>query len=89
MKSILHLSLHRDYFEKIANGTKRSEDRELKPYWRKRLDRRRFDLIQFRNGYPADAPEMLVECRGIRREPQNSRHAIRLGRVLAIQRGEP
>ena len=91
MKSILHLTLHRKFFAKIADGTKRTEYREQKPYWRKRLEGRSYEVIKFRNGYASDAPEMLVEFRGVRRQWKNgqARYAIRLGRVLAIKRWKP
>jgi hypothetical protein len=38
----------------------------------------------FRNGYARDAPEMLVEFRGVRRDGTD--YAIRLGRILKIKR---
>jgi hypothetical protein len=68
MTKILHLTLHREFFAAIAAGKKRTEYRKAKPYWKKRLEGRDYDLVKFRNGYAADAPEMLVEFRGIRRE---------------------
>ena len=51
----------------IAAGTKRIEYRRRTPYWRRRLEGRRYDTIQFRNGYATKAPEMLVEWCGIRK----------------------
>jgi hypothetical protein len=41
-------------------------------------------LAAFRNGYAADAPEMLVEYRGLRRD--GKRYVIQLGRVLKTKR---
>jgi hypothetical protein len=35
---VLYLTLHRELFEAIAAGTKKTEYREDKPYWRSRLD---------------------------------------------------
>lgn len=67
MKSILHLNLHREYFAAIANRTKRIEYRDQTPYWRTRLENRKYDVISFRNGYATRAPEMLVEFCGVRR----------------------
>ena len=64
---ILHLNLRREFFAQIAAKTKRVEYREQKPYWRKRLEGREYDVIQFRNGYATNAPEMLVEFKGLRR----------------------
>lgn len=96
--SILHLNLHREFFAQIAVITKRIEYRSRTPYWRRRLEGRRYDAIQFRNGYAAQAPEMLVEFRGLRRygKGRNASYAIRpplaparqvrLGRILQIKR---
>jgi hypothetical protein len=50
MPEILHLTLKREYFAQIAKGQKRTEYREQKPYWRKRLEGRKFNAILFRNG---------------------------------------
>ena len=55
---------------------------------RKRLEGRKYDVIKFRNGYAPDAPEMLVEFRGLRRKGKGrlAQYAIQLGRVLEIKR---
>ncbi len=84
--SVLHLNLHREFFAAIADGAKKTEYRTRTPYWRTRLEGRRYDLIKFRNGYATKAPEMLVQFRGLRRiskwgKPQ---YAILLGRILRI-----
>jgi hypothetical protein len=36
-KSILHLTVKKEWFDKIKSGRKRTEYREIKPYWTKRL----------------------------------------------------
>jgi hypothetical protein len=84
----LHLNLHREFFDAIAAQTKRIEYRARTPYWKKRLENRRYKFIQFRNGYATLAPEMLVEFRGVKKirkwgEPY---YAISLGRMLKIKR---
>jgi hypothetical protein len=86
--AILHLNLHRDFFAEIAAGEKRTEYRERTPYWAKRLEKRHYDLIKFRNGYATKAPEMLVEYLGFRRCSVKGKphYAIRLGRVLKVTR---
>ena len=40
---ILHLTLLRKWFEKIASGEKTKEFREIKSYWTKRLENREYD----------------------------------------------
>ncbi len=88
MTEVLHVTLHRKWFADIASKKKRIEYREQKPYWRKGLERRKYDAIEFRNGYAPDAPEMLVEFRGLRRKGKGrkARYAILLGRILEIKR---
>jgi ASC-1-like (ASCH) protein len=87
-QSILHLTLKREFFAAIAAGKKKTEYRDRKPYWKKRLEGRNYDVIQFRNGYASDAPEMLVEHRGLYETRKNGRpqYAIRLGRILRVTR---
>ena len=87
-KRILHLSLEREWFDDIALGVKRFELRKHKPYWTKRLEGRDFDVVKFRNGYASDAPEMIVEYRGLGRDgpARNADYAIKLGKVLKITR---
>ena len=59
--AVLHLNLHREFFARIASGEKTTEYRDRTEYWKTRLEKRQYDVIQFRNGYATDAPEMLVE----------------------------
>ena len=85
---ILHLNLHREFFAAIAAKTKRIEYRARTPYWKQRLENRKYKFIQFRNGYATLAPEMLVEFRDVKKirkwgEPY---YAIALGRILKIKR---
>ena len=88
MSEILHLNLHREFFDAIAHKRKRIEYRKRSPYWRKRLEDRNYDAILFRNAYAKDAPEMLVKFRGFRRygKGRTAYYAIRLGRISKIRR---
>src|SRR3974390_35737 len=78
----------RQYFAQIAARTKRTEYREVSRYWKSRLEGREYDKILFRNGYARNAPEMLVEFRGVHRygKGRSARYAIRLGRILKVKR---
>ena len=78
---VLHRDLHRDFFAKIAAGTKRTEYRDFSPHWRNRLEGKKYDVIQFCNEYARNAPEMLVEFRSIRRYRigRGGYHSITLG----------
>ena len=66
---ILHLTLHRKWFDEIAAGNKVFEYREIKPYWTKRLMKngkfREFNGIYFVNGYGSHRPNMRVKFLGI------------------------
>lgn len=90
-QAILHLNLHREFFAQIAARTKRIEYRNQTPYWRKRLEGRKYDVIEFRNGYATKAPVMVVEFRGLRRygKGRNAYYAIRLGKILTLKRWRP
>ena len=79
---ILHLNLYRKYFDQILKGEKTTEYREVTPYWSKRLEGRYYDVIKFRNGYRKDAPEMIVEYKGIVVDDLYGRYAIQLGKIL-------
>lgn len=84
----LHLNLHREFLAAIADRTKRIEYRRRTPDWKTRLENRKYDVILFRNGYTTKAPEMVVECRGLRWIKKSGRnvYAIRLGRISKIKR---
>jgi len=63
---ILHLTLHRTWFDLIASGNKTMEYRQDTAYWHKRIFNddgwnRRFDEIHFRNGYGKHRPLMVTE----------------------------
>jgi hypothetical protein len=75
-KRILSLNLMREYFDAIADGTKKTEFREYKAYWRTRLKGREYDEIHFRNGYSAKAPFMRVQFRGARKPEDSPRDRI-------------
>ena len=80
MKKVLHLNLYRKYFDQILKGEKTTEYRDITPYWSKRLEGRHYDVIKFRNGYRKDAPEMVVEYKGM--YISDSEFAIILGNIL-------
>lgn len=76
---ILHLTLHKEWFDEIREGTKDEEFRIAKPYWVKRLRGKKFDVVHFRNGYSRLSPEMWVECLGI--EEEEGYFVIKLGKI--------
>ncbi|MGE5521790.1 MAG: ASCH domain-containing protein [Candidatus Dadabacteria bacterium] len=89
--NILHLTIKRQYFLEILEGLKKEEYREDKEYWAERLEgkEKSFTHILFKNGYNTDAPEMLVECKGIQLEIWKYKDiheefvwVIKLGKIL-------
>jgi hypothetical protein len=86
-RRVLSLNLMREYFDAIADGTKKTEFREYKPYWRTRLEGREYDEIHFRNGYSAKAPFMRVQFRGARKRKSNRgiEFVIALGNILELK----
>ncbi len=78
MKRILHLTLHKEWFDLINSGQKTEEFRSNTPYWNKRLDGKTFDEIHFRNGYAKNARKMVVEWKGVK-----GKYAIQLGKVIS------
>lgn len=81
---VLHLTLHREFFDAIVEGKKKTEYRDDTRYWRARLLDRAYSEVHFRNGYATGAPFMRVQCLGIRKDKSGD-FAIRLGKVLQIK----
>ena len=69
---ILHLTVKKKWFDKIASGEKKVEYREIKDYWisrlcisykvasKKMLEFKKYDEIHFKNGYSKKVPFMRV-----------------------------
>ncbi len=82
---VLHLTLHKKWFDEIKAGEKKEEYREAKQYWLKRLfdekgKPKEFDVIKFRNGYNKNSRKMFVKFLGLKRN--TSKIIIKLGRIL-------
>ena len=70
----------------IQSGEKKEEYREIKPYWIVRLTNqkvnclshshlwefKKYDAIEFINGYNPNSPRFLIECKGIELGEGNS-----------------
>ena len=87
VSKILHLTLHRQWFDLILSGEKTEEYREDKEFWRRRLENQRYDEIHFRNGYARDARWMRVELFDITRGEWGDSpvFVLKLGRILETQ----
>ena len=83
---------------------KTTEYREYKPYWVRRLLKKKFDEVHFRNGYSKNSPFMKVVCKGITVVPPTGlplfkpvngeklngwQFAIALGTILELKYNKP
>ncbi len=86
-RKVLAMTLNREPFDAIIAGVKKTEYRENKAYWRKRLIGIRYEEVHFRNGYATKAPFMRIEYRGVWKygSGRSSYFGIRLGRILEIK----
>lgn len=69
---VLHLTITKKWFDMIASGEKKEEYRDKKVYWETRLffnsdsgQPRRWDYIEFKNGYNSTSPKIKVRFEGI------------------------
>ena len=82
---ILHLTLHRKWFDEVRSGEKKEEYRRTTKYWRSRLLNKQYDEIRFVNGYGRNRPFMRVEYLGIREwSPADIIFVIHLGKILEV-----
>ena len=78
---ILNLTLKREFFDQILIGEKTIEYREIKPFWA-RLEKKKYSLVKFRNGYNANSPVLICECKGIRKKDM---YEIYLGKIIKTE----
>lgn len=96
---ILHLTLHKKWFDLIAVGSKTTEYRRMVPYWSKRLLKphhedpnylvaKPFDVIHFRNGYGKNAPSITALWQGIQLTIYEGKPCfeILIGKILEIEK---
>lgn len=84
-KRVLKMTLQREWFDEIRRGVKKIEYREIKPYWRTRIEGRQYDEIFFRNGYNPDSPTMRVEYLGYDIDRAGGYYELKLGKVLEVR----
>lgn len=79
----LDLVLKGHWYDLIANGKKRVEYREIKPYWTRRLFSHPFTHVRLRRGYTNES--MLFEIEKIGRT--SAENDLNLPEVYAISLG--
>lgn len=78
----------------ILSGIKFEEYREIKPYWTKRLEGKKFGFIKFTNGYGDKRPAFYIKYNGYKKtrglpewgaEPGKIYYVICFGRILRTE----
>lgn len=76
---VLKLTLKKQWFDMILSGEKTEEYREIKRHWIQRLCNeleyennsswdavfKKYDWVEFTNGYNKNSPRVTLECKGI------------------------
>ena len=67
---VLRLTLNRKWFEMVSSGVKKEEYRTPSAWINSRVNsKKRYDVVEFRNGYRSDSPTVAVEYLGFRYRP--------------------
>ena len=81
----LRIVIKQPYFDHIAEGSKTIEYSEIKTFWESRLydsngKKRKYDNIEFVNGYNSDAKKMTTKYEGVSRK--GSLFQIKVGKIV-------
>jgi hypothetical protein len=81
----LKIVIKKKWFDKIKFGEKKIEYRDAKPYWHSRLKEKngqykKFDKIEFINGYNKNARRMITEFAGV--SLNGDRYHIQIGMIV-------
>lgn len=79
---VLHLTLHKKWFDEILAERKNVEYRDMTEYWKRRLENKKYDYIHFVNGYGKKRPWMDVEIKSIVKDYETKEYHIHLGKIL-------
>ncbi len=88
LTALIHLPKthhQKEWFDQIAAGTKKTEYRDIVPFWTSRLfdtegKRRKYDRIEFINGYNKDARRLITAFEGF--TTRNNTYCIKIGKIL-------
>ena len=78
----LYLTLNKEPFYQILSGEKKEEYRRNILYWVKRILKKEFDEIFFRNGYTLGRPWMRVESRYVHVNDVDDIITLGLGKII-------
>ncbi len=98
---ILKIAILKDAFDEILSGEKTEEYQDFIPFWEEQLlikDKegvrfREYDAVEFRNGFEANVPSVLVEWKGTEleffdeaprgsKDPEDYYFVINLGKII-------
>lgn len=80
----LKIVIKKEWFDQILAGTKPIEYRDVSPFWTSRLfdaegNRRKYDRIEFINGYNKDARRLITGFEGF--TTRNNTYCIKIGKI--------
>lgn len=89
MSKTLKLVLKKKWYDMILSGVKKEEYREIKDYYKSRIEGKDIGRVEFKLGYQKNAPKMVVECLGIeKREGNPDWGAVEGEKYYVIKLGE-
>ena len=82
----LTTTIKREWLREIVAGRKRIEYREIKPYWSNRLSTVETPfLLRLINGMQANAPEVTVVVRRVRKNSRLGSFELHIGAIKAVR----
>lgn len=82
----LTTTIKRQWLREIVAGRKKTEYREIKPYWTRRLQKLRAPFVlRLINGMSATAPEVSVIVTRVQKRTGAGDYALRLGKVVQVK----
>jgi hypothetical protein len=80
----LKIVIKKEWFDEIASGEKKIENRDISPFWTSRLfdvygKRRNYDRIEFINGYNTNARRMITGFEGF--VTRDNSYKIKIGKI--------
>ena len=82
----LTTTIKREFFREIAAGRKRVERREMKAYWRQRLERLQPPfLLRLINGMAQTAPRLTVRVERVVANARTGYYELQLGELVELR----
>jgi hypothetical protein len=79
-------TIQREWLKEIADGTKKVEYRDIKPYWAKRFSAVKVPFLpRLINGMRRTAPEVIVVVKRIRKNSRTRQFELVLGSVVQVK----